>query len=158
MVAESGSTHNRYNLISHEVTIMKQPISILLAGILALGLSACGPKTDTATTSTTGANATDTTATAPVGTPNGAGGTAGMNSEGGVPSSTLTTGGPGMASGTSGAATPMDSTTSTGAGMAGGTTASGSDSSATSMAPKHAPGTNESHPRADAVNKANGTK
>jgi len=142
---------------------MKQPISILLAGILAMGLSACGPKTDTAATSASGANAADTTAAVPVGTPNGAGGTAGMNSEGGVPSSTLATGSPGMASGTSGAGTTTDATTaSTGAGMAGGTTASSSEVTAASSdnatAPKHARGMNESHPRAEAVNKANGTK
>ena len=41
---------------------MKQPISILLAGILAMGLSACGPKADT-TAGTSGAATTDTTAT-----------------------------------------------------------------------------------------------
>jgi hypothetical protein len=70
-----------------------------------------------------------------------------------------------MASGTSGAATPVDATSSTGAGMAGGTTASSADAtmapaagSDASTAPKHAPGTNESHPRAEAVNKANGVK
>lgn len=142
---------------------MKQPISILLAGILAMGLSACGPKADT-TAGTNGAAMTDTTATTAaqpaVVNPDSA--TAGTNL-----TNATTPGGPGTGSSadptsTASGANMGTDTSAMGSTGAAGTTASGSDMTATgtSNGAMHskAPGTNESHPRAEAVNRANGVK
>ena len=113
---------------------MKQPISILLAGILAIGLSACGPKAETTAVTTP----VDSSATA----------------------TTSTTGQPVAVTPDGTAATAMGTDASTmGSTGAAGTTASGSADTATSAMPHaKAPGTNESHPRAEAVNRANGDR